>query len=523
MTEQLSPLSALGIAADPELARVIDIAGHVGDVSGDEVNVSYTSLLIGLLWGEDPTSRWLQAQVQPRGARTDDIYGHRNHPERSQPSILAMVADGKPYQPRKDVFSVSARTILQEATSIARETGLLPSEPIGTRHLAAAYFFRNPPGHDRQFHVEWGFEAEAWRRAFAEFIQGQYPKEAGSWAQLLGEYAPTEAIEIPLPGAVLGSYEFDPAATRLLRTVEAAALAATPSALTSPLLLETVASVRSDADCASFAEQVASRLGMTTVVALRDDTASFDSRAATLPASRGFKHILDRARTLARSISGSARIGVRHLVASMLLAPDSAANSRLVRAGVSVPLLRQKLLREFSRRWVDDDGIQWRFHLIGLTPPTVAGFSADEADKGEDKLDVGRYATAFAVLLAADKVTPPLSVGIFGDWGSGKSFFMRLMQEQTRKVVASGAVDADGKPLFCRRVLPIRFNAWHYADQSLWATLVQTIFQSLRSALVGDSGDSDLMDRVIATLEVTKVARKQAEERVRLAKETGGK
>src|SRR5205814_729039 len=143
----------------------------------------------------------------------------------------------------------------------------------------------------------------------------------------------------------------------------------------------------------------------------------------------------------------------------------------------------------------------------------------DDAGKGDDKLDVARYATAFAVVLAADKVTPPLSIGIFGDWGSGKSFFMRLIHEQTQKVASSRAVDAAGEPLFCRRVVPVRFNAWHYADQNLWATLVQTIFQSLRSAMVGDQDDSDLMDRVIATLEVTKVARKDAEERVRKAKD----
>ena len=33
----------------------------------------------------------------------------------------------------------------------------------------------------------------------------------------------------------------------------------------------------------------------------------------------------------------------------------------------------------------------------------------------------------FARLLAAEDVAPPIAVGLFGNWGSGKTFFMRLM------------------------------------------------------------------------------------------------
>jgi len=522
MTILTSPLTSLGIAADPELTKVVDIAAHVGDISGDEVNVSYTSLLIGLLWSDDPTSKWLQAQAPHHGIRIDDIYAHRNHVERLRDTITQRIVTQAAYVSRDDVVSVSARTILQEAQSIASETNILATDPVGTRHLAAAYFFRNPPGHDRQFHIEWGFETEVWRRAFAAFIEKEFPDEASEWTQTLSGYVELERSQVPIPGTLLAGYVFEPAAVKALRTVEAEAVSANSTALTSELLLRTFVALRAEPDCASLAELVAKRLNVPNEVILREDDTAFAARGTILAPSRGLKNILDRSRTLTRSITASDRIGIRHVIASILLAPDSTANRWLVRSGVSIPLLRQKLLREFSRRWVNDDGIQWRFHLIGLTPPTIATFNPDEADRGEDKLDVARFATAFAMVLAADKVSPPLSVGIFGDWGSGKSFFMRLMQEQTQRVVKSGATDADGKPLFCRRILPIRFNAWHYADRNLWATLVQTIFQSLRTAMIGDKDDSDLMDRVIAKLEVTKVARREAEERVEQAKVAEG-
>src|SRR5260370_41793196 len=107
MSGQISSLSNLGIAADLELTKVVDIAGHVGDISGDDVNVSYTSLLIGLLWSDDPTSQWLQTQLQQHSVRIDEIYSHRNHPERSRDVILRRVSTGTEYLPRKDVISVS--------------------------------------------------------------------------------------------------------------------------------------------------------------------------------------------------------------------------------------------------------------------------------------------------------------------------------------------------------------------------------------------------------------------------------
>src|SRR5260370_3780292 len=175
-----------------------------------------------------------------------EIYSPRNHPERSRDVILRRVSTGTEYLPRKDVISVSARTVLQEADSISRETHLAPNEPIGTRHLAAAYFFRNPPGHDRQLHIEWGFETETWRRAFAEFIGRQYAAEAGEWKQLLSGYVATEPVQTAMPGAVLGTYMFDPPAIRVLRTLQFPAIAASSPLPTSDALLNPLVPVLSE-------------------------------------------------------------------------------------------------------------------------------------------------------------------------------------------------------------------------------------------------------------------------------------
>jgi hypothetical protein len=470
---------------DAELQKVLNIAAQVGDEIGDQVNVSYTSLLIGLLWSDDPTSLWLQRLASEQGVRVSEIFRERGIREDRRQKILDRVASDLPITPHADYFSVSASTVLGEAGSVARETGLAAGGQMGVRHVAAVYFFRNPPGHDGQLHRQWGFDREVWRREFSGFIASQYPQEAEKWSQVLAGYVGTRE---PISREVFEGYVLDGDASALLQEVEG-------SEDLLRKLLELPGALR---------ELAAGR------VVIGDHT---PAGAVT----RGLKNILDRARLFARSTTGTDTVGVRHILAAALVAPDSTANRRLVDAGVSIPLLRYQLVQEFTRQWVNDDAGQWQFHLVGTAPPTMASYDSDQAEKGSDRLDVTRYATAFATLIATEKVSPPLSIGIFGDWGAGKSFFMRLMREETKKICAMEATGPDGKRMFCRRVAAIEFNAWHYAEKDLWASLVHTIFHGLHHAMVGEREESDLMDRVMDDLELAKEARRAAEEHVQKA------
>jgi hypothetical protein len=110
----------------------------------------------------------------------------------------------------------------------------------------------------------------------------------------------------------------------------------------------------------------------------------------------------------------------------------------------------------------------------------IARMGNDNPDREQldDKLGVRDEAFAFARVAAARQVDPPLAFGIFGDWGSGKSFFMRLMQEQVEKLAKKMADEAK-TDLFHENIVQIRFNAWHYVDTNLWASLVDHIFIEL--------------------------------------------
>lgn len=53
-----------------------------------------------------------------------------------------------------------------------------------------------------------------------------------------------------------------------------------------------------------------------------------------------------------------------------------------------------------------------------------------EAIGGKDYLNITPDVEAFANLISSRELKPPLSVGLFGDWGSGKSFFMNKIHEE---------------------------------------------------------------------------------------------
>lgn len=112
----------------------------------------------------------------------------------------------------------------------------------------------------------------------------------------------------------------------------------------------------------------------------------------------------------------------------------------------------------------------------------VSGFSADT--RGErDLVGIGAEVDAFAYLIANKDLEPPLAIGLFGDWGSGKTYFMQSLKERIHEITEQAR--ASGKPQkeikVFKYVVQIEFNAWHYVEGELWASLVESIFQNLET------------------------------------------
>ena len=102
-----------------------------------------------------------------------------------------------------------------------------------------------------------------------------------------------------------------------------------------------------------------------------------------------------------------------------------------------------------------------------------------------DHLRVRGLADRFAELMVLRETRLPLAIGLFGNWGSGKSHFMNLMDRRIKALSEeqvghkSPRSPASSTDKWCRQVVPIYFNAWHYSDSNLWASLVTQIFEAL--------------------------------------------
>ena len=95
-------------------------------------------------------------------------------------------------------------------------------------------------------------------------------------------------------------------------------------------------------------------------------------------------------------------------------------------------------------------------------------------------LDVADQARMFARSIVSQSLQPPLAIGLFGDWGSGKSYFMHLLREAAREECR--------KPGSWSEVCHIEFNAWHYAPEDAPTRLLTDAERAAAKAVREDSG-----------------------------------
>ena len=128
----------------------------------------------------------------------------------------------------------------------------------------------------------------------------------------------------------------------------------------------------------------------------------------------------------------------------------------------------------------------WRVEIAQKSSkPWSIPYDADKSSgkREEDFLDIGADVDALASLIAARTMSPPLSVGLFGDWGSGKTFFIRALKNTVETLSTSARVSGklQKEVAYYKHIVQIEFNAWHYVQADLWAGLLDRIFGASRS------------------------------------------
>lgn len=124
--------------------------------------------------------------------------------------------------------------------------------------------------------------------------------------------------------------------------------------------------------------------------------------------------------------------------------------------------------------------------------------------KTEDQLRFQDDIDSLANVIALKSVDPPLAIGLFGHWGSGKSFFMQKLEERIDELKQ---LQSD---TYVKTVVHVRFNSWHYSDSNLWACLITELFESLNSTFRDGKAHDDLK-RLTQTLSLTSSQKKVAE------------
>lgn len=446
----------LGSSAPASLA--LQLAAQVGDAGRDSVRVSYTSLFIALLWLGDDVSVWLESTAKELGAHLDVIYQTRGV-DPSQRSELVERAHRE--SDAHASMSPSAQRVTGAAAAIARETH--DAEAVTTRHLLAVYLFRNPPDHERQLEHDWGFALPEWRLAFADFVAA----EADKWRDIIAPHVDPLLLEHQA-ALISERYDFDPEALAVMDRWRA--LSSSTKSGHSYLRSKELFTALNEGSGWDGQRAAAT-------------TAAIQHEPVAL--SAGGRHVLDGAQSLAVTTTGSEQIHARHLEAAVLLVKDSSGHRAAASTFGNLSRRKRSLFEQVTRSYLDDNSTEWKRALLGEREPDLTAFRRDDPSEGSDDLDVERYARALALLIASVDVKPPLSIGISGDWGSGKSFFMRLMREATAKITTKTKTD----PRFHTHVVPICFNAWHYAEKNLLASLVQTIFLGLRTGLELEPGE----------------------------------
>jgi hypothetical protein len=189
----------------------------------------------------------------------------------------------------------------------------------------------------------------------------------------------------------------------------------------------------------------------------------------------------------AGSLAGG-RAQLPHVLGALLQQPTplrQALQLGLTRFGYDVERLAEEYVTHLPLLDLGSDrpaGAQigeWLGERFPRSHANLAPFANDAVDATSDFVSVGVEADAFAYLIASKALVPPLAIGLFGNWGSGKSFLMAKIRTRVGQLTKLAGARGAGDVQVWGNIAHIEFNAWQYVETNLWAALLDRIFASL--------------------------------------------
>lgn len=103
--------------------------------------------------------------------------------------------------------------------------------------------------------------------------------------------------------------------------------------------------------------------------------------------------------------------------------------------------------------------------------------------------------------IVLDKSMLPTSIGIFGNWGYGKSSLMLLMEKEINEEITK-QVAGENNP----RILQVRFNGWQYESyETTKYSLIQVLLDSVEKYLSDNRDIFDKLDIILKRINLLKL------------------
>ena len=113
--------------------------------------------------------------------------------------------------------------------------------------------------------------------------------------------------------------------------------------------------------------------------------------------------------------------------------------------------------------------------MRGFTDKPVSG-------KAEDLFGVGKYITGLSSFI--QECDTPMTIAVQGDWGSGKTSFMHLIEEEIGK----------------EKTLPVWFNTWLFSQFNLGERLPMMLISRLSAALKVKGKEGEILKNSLSAL-----------------------
>ena len=479
--------SCLPLDADAlELYKRALRIGKVVETQGPPI--TFAVGMIALLEGTDELSQWFAEKAAVLGPDKKALYEYKKTTDTAVKEAPDVVTD-------EQLLTVSSRNLLDNACAWAQR---VDGQQIGIRHILAAYLISPPPNHRRHL-AEWRVREDEWRTAFFDRVAPNFTHER--WQDARNLSAPAAQVAHILPTQTIKAEDLvwsgDEQAARILRNAQAAhEFASYQGWLKTRMLLFSLV------ECARIIPNVKTQIAPLWDLVEANQQKYADAKTAaklagwsagevadttvTLALTPQLANLLETARQLSRSTK-TAFVGPLELVAA-LASRRVDAGDELLSCGVEPAKLRDAVLAtvketEIWRDVMDPESTQFAARPVKLdSDEPEAEVRADNAWTSDPLLrkpDV----EAFAALLAARDLEPPLSIGLFGPWGSGKTTFLRRLRRAVQ-------VRADSKsPDYVTNVVHVEFNAWHYAEADLVASVVDSVFRKIDEFVGGEKPD----------------------------------